>query len=47
MARSVPGIYRDGKVELLELPEDVLESRVVVTFVDTPAHEDLRDGAST
>ena len=31
--RTVEGVYRSGKVEFLELPEDVDEdSRVLVTF---------------
>jgi hypothetical protein len=32
--KTVEGIYRDGKVELLERPEDVDEARVIVTFLD-------------
>lgn len=31
--KSVEGIYRDGKVELLETPADVEEARVIVTFL--------------
>ena len=34
MSKTVEGIYRDGKVELLEVPTDVDEARVVVTFLD-------------
>lgn len=33
MLKTVEGIYRDGKVELLETPEDVEEARVIVTFL--------------
>jgi hypothetical protein len=33
MSKTVEGIYRDGKVELLETPPDVEEARVVVTFL--------------
>lgn len=33
MLTSVEGIYRNGRVELLESPNDVLEgTRVIVTF---------------
>jgi hypothetical protein len=32
--KTVEGIYRDGKVELLENPENVGEARVIVTFLD-------------
>ena len=31
--KTVEGIYRDGKVELLETPADVDEARVIVTFL--------------
>jgi hypothetical protein len=31
--KSFEGIYKHGKVELLETPENVEESRVIVTFV--------------
>ena len=35
MSKTVEGIYRDGIVELLEMPEDVEErARVIVTFID-------------
>jgi hypothetical protein len=35
MLTSVEGVYRDGKIELSELPEDVGEGRrVIVTFVE-------------
>jgi hypothetical protein len=30
---TIEGIYRDGKVELLETPDDVDEARVIVTFL--------------
>ena len=36
MFKSVEGVYRDGKVELSELPEDIREdTRVIVTFLET------------
>ena len=36
MLKSVEGVYRDGKIELTELPEDVHdETRVIVTFLET------------
>ena len=31
--KSFEGIYKHGKIELLEPPEDVDEARVIVTFV--------------
>jgi hypothetical protein len=33
MLHSVEGIFRDGKVELLETPPDLKEARVIVTFL--------------
>jgi hypothetical protein len=42
MLKSVEGVYRDGKIELTELPRDVRdETRVIVTFLET-SHIDLR-----
>ncbi len=43
MLISVEGVYRNGKVELKELPADVnVEMRVIVTFVE-PKLIDLRE----
>jgi hypothetical protein len=33
MLKAVQGVYRDGKVELLETPPGVKEAKVVVTFL--------------
>lgn len=33
MTQAVEGIYRNGVVELLEVPEDIEESRVLITFL--------------
>ena len=33
MIQSVEGVFRNGRVELLEVPENVSESRVIVTFL--------------
>ena len=35
MLKTVEGIYREGKIELLETPNDMRESRVIVTFLPT------------
>jgi hypothetical protein len=51
MLKAVQGVYRDGKVELLETPPDVKEAKVVVTFlpakgesrVDPPLTEEELD----
>ncbi len=46
MLKSVEGVYRDGKIELTECPEDVRdETRVIVTFLET-SHIDLRKGGT-
>jgi hypothetical protein len=34
MARTVAGIYKNGRVELLETPTGVREGRVLVTLVE-------------
>jgi hypothetical protein len=34
MARTVAGIYKDGRIELLETPIGVREGRVLVTLVE-------------
>lgn len=42
MLKTVEGIYRDGKIELVELPSDVSnEAQVLVTFLE-PKIIDLR-----
>jgi hypothetical protein len=33
MLKSVEGVFKDGKVVLLETPADVSEARVIVTFL--------------
>jgi len=42
MLKSVEGVYRDGKVELLEKPQDLKEARVIVTFLPKLGPIDLR-----
>ena len=35
MAKQVSGVYRNGKIELLEKPDDAIEeAAVIVTFLD-------------
>lgn len=33
MSKSVPGVYRDGKIELLEPPPEDAAGPIVVTFL--------------
>jgi len=42
MLRTVEGIYRDGRIELSEMPMDVKEARVIVTFLPRDGPIDLR-----
>jgi hypothetical protein len=35
MLQSVKGIYKQGQIELLEIPNQLKESPVIVTFVTT------------
>jgi len=32
MLHTIQGIYRNGKIELAEIPQDIMESQVFVTF---------------
>ena len=43
MVKSVEGVYREGKVELLELPPQGAEGRVIVTFLSVPSAVDLTE----
>jgi hypothetical protein len=44
MIASVQGIFRDGKVELLEQPpSDISEARVVITFLPNAQSVQLAD----
>lgn len=33
MLQTIQGIYRNGKIELVEIPQDITESQVFVTFL--------------
>ncbi|MBI5525328.1 MAG: hypothetical protein HY897_03270 [Deltaproteobacteria bacterium] len=41
MLKTVEGVFKNGKVELLEIPDDVEDAKVIVTFVPQGA-VDLR-----
>lgn len=42
MLKSVEGVYRDGRVELTEIPDNLPEqTKVIVTFLD-PGNIDLQ-----
>lgn len=43
MLKSIEGVYRDGKIELADLPKDVPDdTRVIVTFLEID-HVDLHE----
>lgn len=42
MLKSVEGVYRDGKIEFLEPPGNIEETRVIVTFLPAQGPVDLR-----
>ena len=41
MLKSVEGIFRDGKIELLEPAPQIEEARVVITFLPARSQIDL------
>lgn len=41
MLQSVEGIYRNGRIELLETPDGMDGARVIVTFLSTHSSVDL------
>ena len=34
MLQSIQGVYKHGLIELAEIPEDIEESQVIVTFLE-------------
>jgi hypothetical protein len=42
MLTTVEGIYRDGKIQLLQSPNDLSPTRVLVTFLPPDGPIDLR-----
>lgn len=34
MFQSVKGVYKHGSIELIEIPENIEESQVIVTFLE-------------
>ena len=43
MVKSIEGVYREGKVELLEPAPAVSEARVIVTFLSAGSEVNLAD----
>ena len=44
MLRSVKGVYKDGKIELLEQPADERPTQVIVTFLAPDGAVELPQG---
>ena len=36
MPQSIAGTYKNGLIQLAELPSNIQESKVIVTFLDNP-----------
>ena len=47
MLQTVKGIYKNGKIELAEIPENILESQVLITFIETTTPENIAVKSST
>ena len=47
MLQTVKGIYRNGKIELAEIPANILESQVLITFIETKTSENMDVKSST
>ena len=43
MVKSVEGVYRNGRVDLVEPLDEAEGSRVIVTWVGSPRQVDLRE----
>jgi hypothetical protein len=47
MLTAVEGVFRDGRVELRETPENIQDTRVIVTFLGTTTDPGSADRAAT
>jgi ribosome-binding factor A len=43
MIKTVEGVFRNGKIELFEVPKDLQEARVYVTFLPAKNEVELRE----
>lgn len=43
MLKSIEGVYRNGRIELLEPAPDAQDARVVVTFLPRPSSVNLSE----
>ncbi|HLP88124.1 MAG TPA: hypothetical protein VK184_05895 [Nostocaceae cyanobacterium] len=47
MFQTVKGIYKNGKIELAEIPNNILESEVLITFIEITKPEKTGVKSST
>ncbi|WP_016949809.1 hypothetical protein [Anabaena sp. PCC 7108] len=47
MLQTVKGIYKNGTIELAEIPPNILESQVLITFIETTTPENIGVKSST
>jgi hypothetical protein len=47
MLQTVKGIYKNGKIELVEIPKNISESQVLITFIETTTPENIGVKSST
>ncbi|MBK1989768.1 hypothetical protein A0J48_019895 [Sphaerospermopsis aphanizomenoides BCCUSP55] len=47
MLQTVKGMYKNGKIELAEIPKNILESEVLITFIETIKPENMTVKSST
>ncbi|WP_199332495.1 hypothetical protein [Anabaena catenula] len=47
MLQTVKGIYKNGKIELAEIPNNILENQVLITFIETTTPENIGVKSST
>jgi hypothetical protein len=43
MLQSIKGVYKDGAIVLTEIPEDIEESQVIVTFLDPKSQKQTQE----
>ena len=42
MSKTIEGIYKNGKIELKEIPEDISQSNVLITFLSDQKKTSVR-----
>jgi hypothetical protein len=47
MLKTIKGTYKNGTIKLSEIPENIRESQVLVTFIETSISENVTISNST